>query len=293
MLRTLLTRRWVILTLVFAALIPTFYRLGLWQYHRYEETKRNDALINGNLSAPTVAMTSLSKPGGTVPFSDLYRTVSATGHYDPAHQFVIRQRTDAHGDTIGFHLITPLITASGDAILVNRGWVKPANNSGTAYPPVPKTPKGTIKVVGRLRPDETYASTGIHRRVGLPPKQYMIINSREQAKNLPEPVVAGYMELKSTKPTPPASEEAELVPNPNADSDSMAVVGKGVHLPYAIQWWLFAAGVPVGWWVLFRRDVRDEREAAEAKAEAAGGDGPDGDGGRGAAAAAPTAAAGG
>jgi hypothetical protein len=29
-----------------------------------------------------------------------------------------------------------------------------------------------------------------------------------------------------------------------------------------IQWWLFAAAVPVGWWVLVRRERRDRTEAA-------------------------------
>jgi cytochrome oxidase assembly protein ShyY1 len=29
-----------------------------------------------------------------------------------------------------------------------------------------------------------------------------------------------------------------------------------------IQWWLFAAAVPVGWWVLVRRERRDRAEAA-------------------------------
>lgn len=28
-------------------------------------------------------------------------------------------------------------------------------------------------------------------------------------------------------------------------------------MAYAVQWWLFAAGVPIGWFVLARREVRD------------------------------------
>lgn len=33
-------------------------------------------------------------------------------------------------------------------------------------------------------------------------------------------------------------------------------------MAYAVQWWLFAAGVPVGWVILARRDKRDREEAA-------------------------------
>ena len=35
--RFLLSRQWVILTLVALLLIPTMIRLGIWQMHRYEE----------------------------------------------------------------------------------------------------------------------------------------------------------------------------------------------------------------------------------------------------------------
>lgn len=267
MLRTLLTRRWVILTLVLAALIPTFYRLGLWQYHRYEQTNALNRMIDRNQSAKPVPVTSLSKPGGTVPFSQTYRMVSATGHYDAAHQFVVRQRTNASGD-VGFQVVTPLVTSGGEAVLVNRGWVAPASQSGTAYPPVPGVPRGTVTVTGRLRPDETYASTGIHKRPSLPSRQSVIINSGEHAGQIPDPLVSGYMELTATTPALPAADNAELTPGPQEDTNSMAVVGQGVHLPYAIQWWIFAAAVPVGWWILLRRDteIDEETRAAEGAA---------------------------
>lgn len=269
MLRILFTKRWVILTLVFLALIPALCQLGLWQYHRYQQTNRQNGSINASMAAPPVAMDVISKPGGTVTAADTYRTVTAVGHYDSAHEFVVRQRTDASGDTLGFYLVTPLITDKGEAVLVNRGWVAPGNEGATAYPPVPTAPSGQVSVTGRLRPDESSASTGIRERGGLPARQYMLISSGQQAAKLAEPVVAGYLELTSTSPTPPAEDEAQLVPAPSTSgggqSGDAAVVGKGVHLPYAIQWWLFAAMVPVGWWVLFRRDVRDARDAGDAR----------------------------
>jgi cytochrome oxidase assembly protein ShyY1 len=262
-LRILLTRRWVILTLVFATLIPVMVELGFWQFHRYQQTNRSNKLINANVSAPVVPLASLSHPGATVPGDLIYRRVTATGRYDTAHQFVVRNRTDTSGDTIGFYLVTPLVEAGGDVVLVNRGWVAPNSDNGAAFPSVPAAPRGSVTVVGRLRPDETTASTGIRDVGGLPPHQYMLINSGEQTKALSEPVVAGYLDLMTTSPSIPAADTAQQVPGPNADNDSNsdddAVVGKGVHLPYAIQWWLFALMVPIGWWKLFRRDVRDQR----------------------------------
>lgn len=76
MLRILFTKRWVILTLVFLALIPALCQLGLWQYHRYQQTNRQNGSINASMAAPPVAMDVISKPGGTVTAADTYRTVT-------------------------------------------------------------------------------------------------------------------------------------------------------------------------------------------------------------------------
>lgn len=260
--RILLTRRWVVLTLVFLAVIPVMIWLGQWQYHRYQQTNRNNAMITANLDAAAVPMESLSRPGATIPVSEMYRTVTARGHFDPAHQFVVRHRTDASGDTIGFYLVTPLVLDDGRAVLVNRGWISPGNTMGAEFPVVPATPTGEITVTGRLRPDETTQLTGIRNPGGMPDRQFMLINSGEQQKRMPEPLLAGYLELTGASPALPSSAQAEQVPNPNDNqSDSMAVVGKGVHLPYAIQWWVFAALIPVAWWFLFRREVKLARKA--------------------------------
>ncbi|MCX4744958.1 SURF1 family protein [Kitasatospora sp. NBC_01287] len=275
MLRILMTRRWVILTLVFFAIIPAMILLGQWQYHRYEQTNRQNGTTAAAMAAQPVAMDAVSRPGGTVPTSETYRTVTATGHYDPAHEFVVRQRTDASGDAIGYYVVTPLVTASGEVVLVNRGWVASGSDAST-YPTVPPAPTGQLTATGRLRPDETAKSTGIRERGGLPDRQFMLINSGEQTTRLSQPVVAGYLELTATTPATPAADQAELVPSPSVtNTGDDAVVGKGVHLPYAIQWWLFAALIPAGWVVLLRRDLRDAR--AEQAAAAASGAGPEPD----------------
>ena len=262
-LRILLTRRWVILSLVFAMLIPVMYFLGMWQFHRYQQTNRSNTATARNLAAAPVPMDQISHPGATVPYSELYRHVTATGVFDVKDQYVIRSREDNSGDNLGYYVVTPLILANGDAVLVARGWVAPNSVNAAEYPSVPGTPSGTVTVFGRLAPDETTAVTGIHNIGGLPPHQAMLISSKLAAPILHRPVVAGYIAFVSSTPQMSAADSAQPIPGPNADSqstDDMAVVGKGVHLPYAIQWWLFALMVPVGWFFLFRRDLRDHRE---------------------------------
>lgn len=265
MLRVLLTRRWVALTLLFVVLMLVMYRLGLWQFHRYQETKRNDHRISLAVHAPPVPVETLSQPGKAVPESDRYRPVTATGRFDAAHQFVVRRRTNADGD-IGFFLITPLVTQDGKAVLVNRGWVAPNNEDGAAFPAVPKTPQGVVTVTGRMQPDETSKLSRIRNVSGLPPHQYMLISSSQQAGNLAEPLLAGYVELVTAKPALTAAYRAESVAGPDGNGQSTsdaAIIGKGVHLPYAIQWWLFVVMLPIGWVILFRQSLKERKEAAE------------------------------
>ncbi len=251
--------------MIFLGLIPAMYFLGMWQFHRYQATNRSNRVTDANLSATPVPIEQLSHPGGVVPDSEMYRHVTATGRFDVQGQFVVRYRTDSSGDITGFDVVTPLDLSDGKVVLVDRGWVNPNPTNALAYPSVPATPTGTVTVFGRLRPDETLSALPIKVRTltGLPLHQSMIINSKEQSAALHQPVVAGYIEFVSSTPQMSAADSAEAIPGPTADaqtSDDLAVVGQGVHLPYAIQWWLFALMLPFGWWFLLRRDVRDRRK---------------------------------
>ncbi|MFJ6215834.1 SURF1 family protein [Streptomyces sp. NPDC092296] len=254
MYRFLLSRRWAITTLLAVLLVPVMIRLGFWQLHRHEARVARNTLIGRNLAAEPVPIGSLTRPGFDIPTDLTWRRVSATGHYDAADEFVVRQRTDADGDRIGYFVITPLVTSDGSRVLVNRGWVD-SGTDATVYPRVPAAPTGEVTVTGRLRADETSGSSGIRDRGGLPDRQYMMINSEQQAKRLGGPVLGGYLELVGTSPKPRA--QAELLPDPD-HSDI------GPHMAYAVQWWLFTAMVPVGWVVLLRREVRELREAKAA-----------------------------
>ncbi|MEE1754800.1 SURF1 family cytochrome oxidase biogenesis protein [Streptomyces sp. SP18CS02] len=256
MYRFLLSRQWVILTLITLMLIPVMVELGFWQFHRHEHRVAQNTLIEDNLKAKPVPMTELTSPGHTVPRADYWRQVTATGTFDPAHEVVVRRRTSAD-ERIGVLVLTPLNLADGRTVLVNRGWV-PAAADQKSFPDVPPVPKGEVTVTGRLKADETTGASGIKDLAGLPPRQVMLINSDQQAEALGREVLGGYLEQTAPRP---AGDTPELIPEPDHDSI-------GPHMAYAVQWWLFAAGVPVGWVVLVRREKRDRAAAAETPAAA-------------------------
>ncbi len=251
--RFLLSRQWVILTLVALLLIPTMIRLGIWQMHRYEERTARNQLVSGALSADAVPVERLTSPGHTVTTDERYRRVTAKGRFDTDAEVVVRRRTNSD-DEVGYHVLTPFVLTDGKVLLVNRGWIPANGPSQTAFPKIPAPPGGEITVTGRLMPDETTAASGIKNLKGLPDRQIMLINSEQQAQRLDAQVLGGYIAQTSPEPK---GDIPELL-GPPGDEDA------ALNYAYAIQWWLFAAGVPIGWVVLVRRERRDRR-AAEAE----------------------------
>ncbi|MFK4149043.1 SURF1 family protein [Streptomyces sp. NPDC004065] len=266
MYRFLLSRQWVILTLVALLLIPTMIWLGFWQLHRHDHRQALNKVIEASLAAEPVPAQSLTSVGGTVAHDTMYRRVTARGHFDTAHEVVVRRRTNADGQ-VGYHVLTPFVLDDGRALLVNRGWI-PSPSSQTAFPDIPAPAGGEITVTGRLMQDQTTAASGIKNVKGLPDRQVLLINSGQIAALLGDAgapyakeVLGGYVEL--TSPAPKGG-SPEPIPSPKEDSSWIGV--DDINLPYAIQWWLFAAGVPVGWAALARREARERARAASEQA---------------------------
>src|SRR6478752_3797466 len=113
--RFLLSRQWVILTLVALLLIPTMIRLGFWQMHRYDERTARNQLVSDALGADPVPVEQLTTPGHTVTRSERYRSVTATGTFDTAREVVVRRRVNAD-ETVGFHVLTPLVLTDGKVL---------------------------------------------------------------------------------------------------------------------------------------------------------------------------------
>lgn len=250
--RFLLSRQWVLITLIGLLLIPVMIRLGFWQLHRHQSRVAHNHVVSHSLKADPTPIDRLTGVDSEPAEHDQYRAVTASGHYDTRHEVVVRQRTAADGNSIGYFVVTPLIRQDGTAVLVNRGWIA-AKGDLTKFPEVPEPPHGHVTVRGRIMADETSAASGIKDKKGLPPRQVMLINSKQQAKSLHRQVLGGNIQLAHTSPKPHGKQPA-YVPPPDHSSI-------GPHMAYAVQWWLFASAVPVGWVVLVRRERHDRLEA--------------------------------
>lgn len=215
--------RWLLLALAVVVLVVVFLRLSEWQLDRLDERRAANSIIETNERAAPVPAADLLQPGRPVAAENEWRPVTVTGRYDPEHELFVRYR-HYEGEP-GFHVLTPLVTEDGSALLVDRGWL-PQRGSVNADPTVSPPPAGEVTVTGRVRlsedgnPDQVRPETGQIRYINVP----------VLAEWLPYPVFGGYAEL--TEQDPPPGDELMLVPPPELD--------EGPHLSYAVQWVIFA-----------------------------------------------------
>jgi cytochrome oxidase assembly protein ShyY1 len=255
--RFLLTPRWLgylALTLVGAAVMVG---LGFWQLDRFHERNAINQRIEAGASGPSVVLgerigapTGGAGTAGPAPARDAeYTRVSATGRFDRSREILIRDRTV--NDTVGFEVLTPLVLDDGTAVLVDRGWVAPANGGAAIPPEVPPAPAGEVTAVGRLRAPESRASRPTLIAGHLQTRR---ISPASIAPALPYALYDAYISENTV-----AAGMVAVAPQ-----DENALMNGG----YTIEWWLFAAGLVAGYGFVARKEARDTQDRAEGRTSA-------------------------
>ncbi|CAM3145756.1 SURF1-like protein [Stackebrandtia soli] len=230
--------RWLGLTALALVLIAVCAFLGTWQYDRYEARAAvNDRMVEAQHDESPADVTSVVDVEEPPASDAAWTRVTATGYFDEDGQILIRNRS-VNGKT-GYEVVTPLILDDGRAVLVNRGWIPPSTEGALAVPEVPSAPAGEITISGTVHPSEGERGE-INTVEGV--TQARSINIDLIAGTLSYPVLAGFI---------------------TDDDPGDGLVGIPVvaerswqNFAYAYQWWLFAAMIPVGLFVLARRDIR-------------------------------------
>ncbi len=108
----------------------TCVRLSDWQFHRFQERKDSNTVQRANLGAAPAPVGSLLSTTVDPTAATEWRPVTATGHFDAAHQLAVLYRT--RNGNPGIDVVTPFVTGSGTAVLVDRGWMPSVANGNTA-----------------------------------------------------------------------------------------------------------------------------------------------------------------
>ena len=144
-------------------------------------------------TAAPVDVGQVAQPGVAPGPEDEWRSVTATGTYDAAHQLLVRNRSADAGN--GYLVLVPLRTASGNDLVVMRGWV-PSGPTADAPAEVPAVPAGVVTVTGRLRLPEP--SSG---RTDLPDGQVERIVPSDVGALTGRPTYGGWVALGTEQPT--------------------------------------------------------------------------------------------
>ena len=196
------------------------YFLGRWQFHRLHEREAENTQIRHNLAAAPVPVGVVMSPERALSPADEWRRVTARGTYLTAKSVIIRYQTN-NGQS-GVDVVTPLRTADGSAVLVDRGWMQSANSGADkVHPPAP--PSGKVTVVGYARVDATGDSTVVTDRSARS------ISSRAIEGSVGVPLYRGFLDAQHQAPAPHRSLVGVEMPD----------LGNGPHFFYGLQWWFF------------------------------------------------------
>lgn len=203
---------------------------GFWQLKRMGEKRA----LNAARAAALAASPEPVGASGDEWARQEGRKVRATGFYDESRHVLLSARF--HDAELGVEVLTPLLTASSGALLVDRGWVR-AEDGQTARPdslPEPG-PRFVTGLLERLPARDAMPPWRRLESAGAELWSTHELDSASVAAHLPYPIVP-YVLVALPDTAAPATPVRTGPP----------MFDEQVHLSYAIQWFVFALVTLVG-----------------------------------------------
>jgi surfeit locus 1 family protein len=147
MARGLAARRIVVLVAAVAGALLTA-RLGLWQLDRAAQKTALHEAMHSRAALPALQPGQLARTPAQLD-EQVHRRVRLEGRWLSERSIYLDNR-QMFGRP-GFYVVTPLLLAEGDAVLVQRGWLPRNALDRSQLAPV-KTPPGVVQVEARITP---------------------------------------------------------------------------------------------------------------------------------------------
>jgi cytochrome oxidase assembly protein ShyY1 len=240
-LRFLLHPGWLMVTLVVLAFAAScFTLLAPWQFRRNAERSATNAAVRASFTAPPVPLASL-------PPQSEWRLAELTGSYTGGEALARLRTVDGEP---AYEVLNPFRLTDGSVVLIDRGFVRP--NDTAQVPDYPAPPAGEVRLVARVRSDETDPQ---HRpafsdRTNGGRRQVYAIDSQTVARADGLAIRPGYLILEPGAP-------GVLGPLPLPELDS------GPFLSYALQWLAFGIMAILGWLYFTWREIKPGGVLAE------------------------------
>jgi surfeit locus 1 family protein len=248
---------WIIRHVLVAALILTMVNLGMWQLRRLDERQAHLDLLRARQEAPVAEVRDVvpldAEVGDEAVRAVEYRSVTATGEYDPSGGVLVVNRT--YEGTPGAWVVTPLVLGDGTAVAVNRGFVG-FTREGELVAPDP--PEGEVSVSGLVFRSE------VRGRFGPTDPGDGVLDTMARVdldrldEQVPYDLLPAYVQLLSSVPPEPGANPTAMLETPPLVALGAPDLAGGPHLSYAVQWFIFSAIALIGYPVLLRRVAADE-----------------------------------
>jgi len=239
-------------------LVALFLGLGTWQVVRLQWKLDLIARVDARVHAQPVALPPAARWAQVTRESDEYRRVRLAGHY--LYEFTTPVQAVSELGA-GFWLLTPLCTADGHVVFINRGFIPAAENKPGRYPARRAAAHpcagqgGQVEVTGLLRMGEPkggflrdndpVANRWFSRDV------HALAAARGLSNVAPNgaPVVAPFF-VDAGKGQDPAHAPERAV-------GGLTVISfQNNHLVYALTWYALALMVGAAWWWVGRHGAR-------------------------------------
>jgi cytochrome oxidase assembly protein ShyY1 len=226
--RFLLRPAWLaLITSVTLFVIACYAVLAPWQFGREAQRDAEQHTLDAASAIPPAPLAQVLPAGGVTPAVE-WRQVTVTGTYLADAEALVRLRV--YDGKPAFEVLTPLRTADGQVVAVDRGYVTAA--SGAVVPSYPPPPAGEVTIAARLRADETDPD---HRATFTADghRQLYVTDARTLAAATRLPITPGYLALTVGQP-------GVLNPLPVTPAAAQSEA-PFTNFSYALQWLTFGA----------------------------------------------------
>ncbi len=227
-------RSWLLVAAALLAVALTA-RLGFWQLDRARQKLDLQAQIQARSDLPPLAQADLARDASQAD-AQHYRRITLHGRWLADHTVYLDNRQ--MNARPGFFVVTPLLLAAGDAVLVQRGWLPRDFNDRARLAPL-ATALGPVVLTGRIAP---------------PPSKLFAFGGEEAGpirQNLDVVAMAldigvsmrplSVQQSADEQPVEPVAQESQAANTPLLRQWPAPAVDVGKHHGYAFQWFALCA----------------------------------------------------
>lgn len=252
--RALFSRRWWWVSLVVLALMVVLARLGFWQLDRLAQRREANAELLAAIESAPIDLNArygelIELAPDDVGSELANRDVVVSGSYDYAAQRILKLQS--WQGQAGVHLITPFVIEGTDvAVLVDRGWIPDREyEAGNAF----ADGMNVQTIEGYIALTETLPRRTADSVVPVSPGMELFrVDVAAINEELPFELLPFYVKL-----APPTGAQSQL---PFASAKEIDL-SEGPHLGYAMQWFIFSAGLGIAYVVFVNRSLTSQADS--------------------------------